>query len=805
MYSVNVPDNSSPRYRCRRLLFYGKTNKCFIITPNVLYINPIFANRPNNFAVESHLLTSPDLSLHKNLIPMSGSSEKPRSRWITTNGSPCTISDCSPLSTTSVRIYDSSNEILSLSTDLLYDNLANTPSMAKSSLDNYVSIDRPLHSSPLSTRIDQINTGTPSSFSSSRYDSSLGLLTKKFVLLLRGSPGNILDLNVAATELGVQKRRIYDITNVLEGIGLIEKQSKNQVVWNATPPTTFARTPRPISSDGKESGEGDEGDSDGIEGPPRLTKTAVVSQPSKVDNDNIRVAVEALREEDSRLDQYLEYMTSQARSFTRPQQGGRQHDPSQPAIQQNRYMHVRKSDITSLPMYSSDTVVAIRAPSGTSLEVPDPDEGMRPGMRRFQIFLSSKGSQLSKSSTSTKMQTPGGGGATGGPINVYLVRYEGGATQNMGDAHTSGPQMGGPQMSAGPTEPAPPAVGLEMSTRESDRRLENPPPPQNHSHMDVRHGPPPHYHAQPVDPPPIHQGQRASQYMGHPPQLQRTGDQHSYQGQYGPPPQQHPHDSSSGWQSHSQHMPTYPTQQRNFPSQQVASTQHAPPSQTYQNVPPHATSPGNRQVHGGISLKPRSTPERHRDDNPFVSPPRSIMQRRPPPERTYSPRLSSNEGEDQHGVVTSPPRHRQYYESRQQPASGAASSSRPHTPHQFSGHGYVANPTGPSPVTGGYDLMNMPLSSPTARGHAGYYNLGLPTPPPSGHVLPPGYSPRGKSNAQFPLPQLGRTRQGGEYHGGGDPGRWHLPSAPPSSPGIDGQGTGVDSRNIHHMQQHRSR
>ncbi|CAF2034027.1 unnamed protein product, partial [Rotaria magnacalcarata] len=28
-----------------------------------------------------------------------------------------------------------------------------------------------------------------------------------------------------------QKRRIYDITNVLEGIGLIEKQSKNTIRW----------------------------------------------------------------------------------------------------------------------------------------------------------------------------------------------------------------------------------------------------------------------------------------------------------------------------------------------------------------------------------------------------------------------------------------------------------------------------------------------------------------------------------------------------------------------------------------------
>lgn len=29
----------------------------------------------------------------------------------------------------------------------------------------------------------------------------------------------------------MQKRRIYDITNVLEGIGLIEKKSKNNIAW----------------------------------------------------------------------------------------------------------------------------------------------------------------------------------------------------------------------------------------------------------------------------------------------------------------------------------------------------------------------------------------------------------------------------------------------------------------------------------------------------------------------------------------------------------------------------------------------
>jgi len=66
---------------------------------------------------------------------------------------------------------------------------------------------------------------------SSRFDSSLGLLTRKFTNLIHASISGAVDLNEAALQLNVQKRRIYDITNVLEGIGLIEKRSKNVIAW----------------------------------------------------------------------------------------------------------------------------------------------------------------------------------------------------------------------------------------------------------------------------------------------------------------------------------------------------------------------------------------------------------------------------------------------------------------------------------------------------------------------------------------------------------------------------------------------
>ncbi|CAB3234575.1 unnamed protein product [Arctia plantaginis] len=70
-----------------------------------------------------------------------------------------------------------------------------------------------------------------------RYEKSLGLLTTKFVSLLQKAKDGVLDLKIATNLLAVrQKRRIYDITNVLEGIGLIEKRSKNSIQWKGAGP-----------------------------------------------------------------------------------------------------------------------------------------------------------------------------------------------------------------------------------------------------------------------------------------------------------------------------------------------------------------------------------------------------------------------------------------------------------------------------------------------------------------------------------------------------------------------------------------
>ncbi|XP_056665813.1 uncharacterized protein LOC107650305 [Monodelphis domestica] len=68
---------------------------------------------------------------------------------------------------------------------------------------------------------------------------SLMSLTQRFMELVKVSPEGLLDLNDMAVKLNVHKRRLYDITSVLEGIGLLEKRAKNTVQWVGPDPRTL--------------------------------------------------------------------------------------------------------------------------------------------------------------------------------------------------------------------------------------------------------------------------------------------------------------------------------------------------------------------------------------------------------------------------------------------------------------------------------------------------------------------------------------------------------------------------------------
>ncbi|KAL0266066.1 UNVERIFIED_CONTAM: hypothetical protein PYX00_011783 [Menopon gallinae] len=70
-------------------------------------------------------------------------------------------------------------------------------------------------------------------------DFSRNIPEKKTMNLIDETPDKIIDLNTAAYLLNVGKRRIYDITNVLEGLNLLQKSHVNNVRWTGEDIKTY--------------------------------------------------------------------------------------------------------------------------------------------------------------------------------------------------------------------------------------------------------------------------------------------------------------------------------------------------------------------------------------------------------------------------------------------------------------------------------------------------------------------------------------------------------------------------------------
>lgn len=65
----------------------------------------------------------------------------------------------------------------------------------------------------------------------SRKDKSLGVLSENFLKQYRDGGEKEICLDEAAAYLKVERRRIYDIVNVLEGVGVVERKAKNKYTW----------------------------------------------------------------------------------------------------------------------------------------------------------------------------------------------------------------------------------------------------------------------------------------------------------------------------------------------------------------------------------------------------------------------------------------------------------------------------------------------------------------------------------------------------------------------------------------------
>ncbi|KAF5740334.1 E2F transcription factor-like E2FF [Tripterygium wilfordii] len=65
----------------------------------------------------------------------------------------------------------------------------------------------------------------------SRKEKSLGLLCSNFLRLYNSDGVQSIGLDDAATRLGVERRRIYDVVNILESVGVVARKQKNQYSW----------------------------------------------------------------------------------------------------------------------------------------------------------------------------------------------------------------------------------------------------------------------------------------------------------------------------------------------------------------------------------------------------------------------------------------------------------------------------------------------------------------------------------------------------------------------------------------------
>ncbi|XP_059635674.1 transcription factor E2FC [Cornus florida] len=181
----------------------------------------------------------------------------------------------------------------------------------------------------------------------------LRLLTKKFLSLIQEAKDGTLDLNKTADVLEVQKRRIYDITNVLEGIGLIEKTTKNHIRWKGHEALRLKERDDQVT--------------------------------------RLKAEVESYCAEECRLDDCIREKLEHLRALECDEHF-------------QKYLYLTEEDITSLPCFKNQTLIAVKAPYASCIAVPDPDEDTGFAQRQFKLTVRS----------------------TTGPIDLYLLsKYEG--------------------------------------------------------------------------------------------------------------------------------------------------------------------------------------------------------------------------------------------------------------------------------------------------------------------------------------------------------------------------------------------
>ena len=164
-----------------------------------------------------------------------------------------------------------------------------------------------------------------------KQENSLAQLTQNFLNYIKKKGRINISINELVEDLKVKKRRIYDITNVLQGIGYLEKKGKNEILWIKDNNCINIQNPNNniISSYSQLKQELDE---------------------LKSQNENIEENMNKYREEFKLISQKNEFP---------------------------KYGYITFDDITELSLNEKVNFMIIKAPKGTSINVIDDEESKK--------------------------------------------------------------------------------------------------------------------------------------------------------------------------------------------------------------------------------------------------------------------------------------------------------------------------------------------------------------------------------------------------------------------------------------------
>jgi transcription factor E2F3 len=167
-----------------------------------------------------------------------------------------------------------------------------------------------------------------------KQENSLGQLTKNFLQYIKKRGRVNININDLVKDLKVKKRRIYDITNVLQGIGYIEKNGKNEIIWRKN-----------ITN-------------------PKIENTNETPEDYKSNYDDLKAELKKLKNQDTEIEDILNKFKDEFNILSRKQDF-------------SKYGYITFNDISNLSKNEELDFIIIKATKGTVINVIDDEESKK--------------------------------------------------------------------------------------------------------------------------------------------------------------------------------------------------------------------------------------------------------------------------------------------------------------------------------------------------------------------------------------------------------------------------------------------